>query len=888
MTDLHPQLRDNVRLLGELLGMSIAEHQGSAFLEKVEAIRLAAKEDRLRKGDASPGLLSILRELNDEDLLPVTRAFNQFLNLANIAEQYHGIRRHQDVCDIENMCDNLSAVIIKLKKKGLSRSQIFDAICDLRMEFVLTAHPTEVTRRTLIIKYEAIANLLARLDQSDLTEEEREEIVSQLRIRVAEAWHTDEIRTDRPTAVEESKWGFAVVENSLWQAIPAFFRRMDVALQHELGEVLPITSSPVQFASWMGGDRDGNPNVTAKVTQEVLLLARWMAADLYLRDIKNLRNQLSMWQANAELVAVVGETHEPYRVILAGLRDRLEATRRWTERSLEHFARSGQTTSLPEPEASVLLDINELMRPLQLCYESLRETGQMTIANGQLLDTLRRVACFGLTLVKLDIRQDAERHEEALSEITNYLGLGNYREWDEQTRQAFLLRELTGKRPLIPRQWSASPSVQEVLDTCAVIAQQPDATFGPYIISMAGQPSDVLAVILLLRESGMAETMPIVPLFETLEDLKHAPAAINALFQMPWYKQYCQGKQQVMIGYSDSAKDAGQMMAAWAQYQAQEALVEVAEQHDVRLTLFHGRGGTVGRGGGPANRAILSQPPGSVGGNFRITEQGEMIRFKFGLPRVAVQNLQIYTTAVLEATLTPPLKPKLEWRATMEWLTQRSLQSYREMVRKHPDFVAYFRASTPEQELGKLALGSRPAKRKAGGGVESLRAIPWIFAWTQNRLMLPAWLGADTALKAALEEGKGTVLQDMLHNWPFFKTHIDMLEMVLSKADPRIARYYDELLVPASLRGLGKQLRHRLKAAVVIVNTLKGQHELLTDNPVFNHSMKIRNPYTDPLHYLQAELLRRDRATGEGHPELVERALKVTMAGIAAGMRNTG
>jgi len=358
-----------------------------------------------------------------------------------------------------------------------------------------------------------------------------------------------------------------------------------------------------------------------------------------------------------------------------------------------------------------------------------------------------------------------------------------------------------------------------------------------------------------------------------------------------WYRDYCQGRQEVMIGYSDSSKDAGQLMAAWAQYQAQEQLTEVARRHGVHLTLFHGRGGTVGRGGGPANRAILSQPPGSVNGSFRITEQGEMIRFKFGLPRLAVQSLTLYSTAVIEATLAPPPGPEPEWRKTMDWLTERSLSAYREVVRENPDFVPYFRQVTPEQALGKLALGSRPARRKPSGGVESLRAIPWIFAWTQMRLMLPSWLGSDVALEEAARHGRMPVLREMMQGWPFFRTYVDMLEMVLAKADLRIASYYEQILVrDPSLRALGESLRSRLQGCIKRLLELKEQERLLEQEPVFAHSMRVRNPYTDPLHYLQAELLRRDRESeGKGEvPEMVERALKVTMAGIAAGMRNTG
>jgi phosphoenolpyruvate carboxylase len=430
-----------------------------------------------------------------------------------------------------------------------------------------------------------------------------------------------------------------------------------------------------------------------------------------------------------------------------------------------------------------------------------------------------------------------------------------------------------------------------VLATCEVVAQQTPEALGSYVISMASKPSDVLNVILLLREAGMTNPMRVVPLFETLDDLTGAPDSMAALYEVDWYREYCKGSQEVMIGYSDSSKDAGQMMAAWAQYQAQEKLTEVAGRFGIHLTLFHGRGGTVGRGGGPANRAILSQPPGSVNGSFRITEQGEMIRFKFGLPRLAEQSLTLYTTAVIEATLAPPRSPEPEWREAMDWLTERSLKAYRSVVRDNPDFVPYFRQVTPEQALGKLALGSRPARRKPGGGVESLRAIPWIFAWTQMRLMLPSWLGSDVALKEAFANDKVPVLREMMDSWPFFKTYVDMLEMVLAKSDLRIASHYEKTLTDdPQLLSLGKDLRERLQGCIANLLELKQQDMLLEKEPVFAHSMKVRNPYTDPLHYLQAELLKRDRESeGKGQvPELVERALKVTMAGIAAGMRNTG
>lgn len=880
MTELHPHLRDNVRLLGELLGESIRKYPGQDCFDLIEEVRAAAKSDRRQESGSGQRLVSLLSQLSDDQLLPVTRAFSQFLNLANLAEQYHGIRRkqghHADV-----MVESLGEVFDRLLAKDIPAEELHRRVTELSIEFVLTAHPTEVTRRTLILKYDEISNCLGQLDHDDLLPMERDEIVGRLRQLIAEAWHTDEIRYQRPTAVDEAKWGFAVIENSLWQALPRFLRGLDKSLIESTGKGLPIDAAPLRFASWMGGDRDGNPNVTHEVTREVFWLGRWMAADLYLRDIQTLRAELSMWEANDALRDAAGETREPYRAVLGQLRERLLRTRDWAEACV-----NGE----PADDTDILFENEELIAPLQLCYDSLVEAGLDSIADGLLLDTLRRAHTFGLPLVRLDIRQEAGRHAEAVGEIVSELGLGDYESWSEKQRQEFLVNELQGRRPLIPRHWEPSANVQEVLDTCAVIAEQTPESLGSYVISMASQPSDVLSVILLLRESGMTHPLRVVPLFETLDDLRGAPDTMTALFQVDWYREYCAGRQEVMIGYSDSAKDAGQMMAAWAQYQAQEQLTTVAQEYGVHLTLFHGRGGTVGRGGGPANRAILSQPPGSVNGSFRITEQGEMIRFKFGLPRLAEQSLTLYATAVIEATLAPPPGPQDEWREMMDWMTERSLKAYREVVRENPDFVTYFRQATPEQALGKLALGSRPARRKATGGVESLRAIPWIFAWTQMRMMLPSWLGSDVALKEAAEAGHVPMLREMMERWPFFKTYVDMLEMVLAKSDLRIASYYEKTLVEPGLQHLGEDLRTRLAGCIQQVKDLKQQDELLLDEPVFAHSLRVRNPYTDPLHYLQAELLRRDRESEDRGevPELVERALKVTMAGIAAGMRNTG
>ena len=521
------------------------------------------------------------------------------------------------------------------------------------------------------------------------------------------------------------------------------------------------------------------------------------------------------------------------------------------------------------------------------------------IANGKLLDYIHRVNCFGIELLKLDIRQESGRHRQAISAITEYLGLGNFETWTEQARQNFLLQELQSKRPLLPKYLNEPagsliehPDVQEVFATMRTLAKQPQESLGAYIISMAEYPSDVLAVLLLQKEADIKHPLRVVPLFETLKDLDGAASTMNTLFGMHWYKQHIQGKHEVMIGYSDSAKDAGFMSANWAQYRAQEELTAVAQTHGVQLTLFHGRGGSISRGGAPTQQALFSQPPGSISGAIRVTEQGEMIRFKFGLEGIALQNLEVYTAATLEATLLPPPVPKDEWRALMDEMTDLSVQVYRQTVRENPHFVKYLRTVTPELELQMLPLGSRPAKRKVSGGIESLRAIPWVFAWTQIRLMLPAWLGTGAAINQVIANDQKALLDEMLQEWPYFQTLIDMLEMVLSKADGHVALYYEAHLTDdEDLKVLGEQLRQRLKDAVKTLLALKGESKLLSSNEVLDQSMKVRKPYLLPLHLLQAELMKRRRLymnekQAENTP--VDHALMVTIAGIAAGLRNTG
>jgi len=876
VSDRQASLRENVRLLGDCLGETMINHLGEDLLNQVEDIRRLSKEGR-QAGDSAP-LIAALEALNDDEIVPVARAFNQFLNLSNIAEQYHRVHRRRTNESLGVYQNPVGDLLARLHDNGHSQESILSTLKEQSIELVLTAHPTEVVRRSLIQKYDNISSELEALDKDNILPLEEDIHVRRLSEIITQAWHTDEIRDQRPTPVDEAKWGFAVIEQSLWQAIPRFYRQLEQQFSRHLdGALMPMDLAPVKFATWMGGDRDGNPNVTAKVTKEVSLLARWMAADLYIKDLNVLRSEFSMSECNQALRDRVGESTQPYREILRNLENKMIATRDWAQACIK-----GETAS----RENILLDSKQLHDDLVLCHQSLIDCGMKVIANGRLLDLIRCAATFGLSLVKLDVRQDASRHIDALSAITRFYGVGDYAEWDEASRQAFLLTELNSKRPLLPRDWVTTSEVKEVLDTFAMIADGDASSFGSYVISMASAPSDVLAVALLLQESGVVQKMRIVPLFETLADLDNAQPTIEQLFSMPWYKAYIDGQQEVMIGYSDSAKDAGQIAATWGQYRAQEALTDLCHKHGVRLTLFHGRGGTVGRGGGPAHVAILSQPPGSVNGSIRVTEQGEMIRFKFGIPDIAVRSLELYCSAVLEATLMPAEAPKEEWRAVMDEMAEIGMNQYRSIVRGHEDFVPYFRAITPEQELAELPLGSRPARRKSDGGVESLRAIPWIFAWMQIRLMLPAWLGAESALQQAVDSGHLEKLRQMREEWPFFSAYLDMLDMVLAKAEPEIAEYYEKRLVPEELKPLGRLLRNKLQKVSSLIIELKEQERLIEDNQTIRQSIDVRNPYIDPLHYLQAELLYRSRQTSDN--KKVSKALMITMAGIASGMQNTG
>ena len=884
--DPHQALRDDVRLLGELFGDTLRDLEGGTLFERVEQVRALAKAAHAGEPAAFEALAERLSDLPVASAVPIAAAFAQFLTLANIAEQHHRVRRRRDYARDPSgrpQPGSCADAFERLRAGGTPPGSLAAAVRSLRIELVLTAHPTEMVRRTLLQAHRRIADLLAERDRAgDLTPAEREAVIDGLRREIATVWQTEHVR-DRPVSpLDEVRGGLAVFEQTLWEAVPQYLRQVERAL----GEPLPLDAAPLRFGSCIGGDRDGNPNVTPEITRQAIWMARWTAADLYAREIDALRAELSLANGSPELQASAGGVSEPYRVVLRTVAARLHATRAYAAAEIERQDAGVDAVATPP-----YLVADELAEPLHLCRRSLIETGNDRIAAGRLTDVLRRIAAFGLTLARLDIRQDAARHTEAIEWMARVWNLPSYADASEEARVAMLLGEMAGSaRALadLPLGGDAVPdAVRDTLDTFRTAAALPNGSLGAYVITMASRPSDVLAVEFLQRIAGARFLQRVVPLFETGADLEHAGSVLDALFAIPAYRARIGDEQEVMIGYSDSAKDAGRFAAAWLLYRAQEDIVASCTRHGVRVTLFHGRGGTVGRGGGPTHLAIRSQPPGSIDGRLRVTEQGEMIQAKFGLVDIAVRSMEVYTTATLEATLSPSAQPAPAWRAAMERCAERARSSYRALVYDTPEFLDYFHAATPEPELRDLRIGSRPARRGGGAGVEGLRAIPWQFAWTQTRLLLPSWLGVEEALAAAgVSAADSALLKTMYARWPFFQSTLDLIEMVIAKADPRIAAEYERRLAPPALHPLGRSLRDRLAKATAAVLAITGHQEPVETMPVLRRSIDVRNPYVDPINLAQIELLSRMRRRPPA-PEL-RRAFAITVDGIAAGMRNTG
>eukprot|EP00501_MAST-03F_sp_TOSAG23-6_P002688 GSMAST32.ASY1.ANO1.2836.1 assembled CDS len=850
----HEDLRKNIKFLGWALGTCIRDESKAAY-DTVEKLRGLAKEWRLEKKDQKNEklneIITISSSLSPGAIHKVARAFTHFLALANSAEAHHRLkRRREDDLQIDKTNTNTLEDYPQPLNTTLGTFQQL-----LGVNIILTAHPTEVNRRTVVRRHIDIGNALAARDRKGMTWFEKKEAEEQLRRQVETLWWTDEIRRAKPTPNKEAAHGIEIAANSLWPAIPKVLRRIDDELCSMTGiqKPLPPDIAPVKFGSWMGGDRDGNPNVTPKITREVAIMSRLRAAKLIKEAMIDLRDNLSLKNNSQEHLK-----HQPYAHLFHHLAQQCDATISILEKDdLIHNV---------EP----LLSSEELVNTLMVAYNSLIEAGRNTIADGKLRDVIRQVKCFGLALLPLDCRNESVRHS-----------IGSYLDWDEDTRMRWLLKELSEKRPLLPTKGFSNNDFCDTLGTFDMIASLPPENLSAYVISMAQNASDVLAVRLLQSEAGVAVPMRVVPLFETLDDLQRAPTIMQSLWDIPWFKGDINAKQEVMLGYSDSSKDAGRLAAAWAQYIAQEKLVNSSQAVGVDLTLFHGKGGTVSRGGDPyVFRAICAQPYGTVNGKFRITEQGEIITQNYGNPGIAERHLNTYIAAILYEKFLPKgnRQPKEEHRLLMDALGDRSCQAYRRIVRDEPAFIPYFRSATPELEIAALNVGSRPAKRRPTGGVETLRAIPWVFSWAQTRLNLTAWLGIGTAFES-LGPLERKTLQDMYSHWPWFTALVDVVDMVLAKTESDIAENYDRQLVETLEKGestAGFDADELLHLAVT-------ERELL--------ALLVRNPYVDPLNVFQAEVLRRLRENkykDESEKAVLEDSLVICINGIANGQKNTG
>ena len=841
-------LRDDVRLLGNILGNVIKKQEGQTFFNLVEKIRKLSKANRanIKQQDSYKKISKTLSQINPSNTYKLTRAFSHFMNFINLAESIDASRT-LDEFENNKAKANKNIFIEEIfeelfKDRKISSNKIYNTAKNLNIGIVLTAHPTEVKRRTLIQKYHNITELLEQRELMKSFPSKQKIIDRKLYDEITIIWNTDDLKRTKPSPFDEARWGLAIIEDSLWETIPKVYRRLNSIFVKNMGKGLPKNFNPIEFGSWMGGDRDGNPNVTADVTKEVILLSRWEAAKLYEKSLTKLIRSYSMGKCSKEIKKKTGESFEPYRVYLRPLRDKMRITHRSIEQHLVY--------NKPLNEKILLNSREEILKPLRVVRKSLEENQNENLASGELLDLMRRAKCFGINLARLDIRQESSRHSQLIAEYIKRKYQQNYYKWSERKKINFLANQIKKKKNLLTNFEFKNKENKEVWSTFKTISKQPDECLGAYVISMTSSISDIVTVSFLQKEAQIKNKLRVVPLFETLDDLINSKAIMNSLFQEKWYRKLINNKQEVMIGYSDSSKDAGKICASWHQYKAQEEIVKLAKKFKIDVTFFHGRGGSAGRGGGPIQATLRSQPPYSVNGKIRITDQGEVIQQKYGYEPLAKYNLCSYIGAVTEATLNPPPAPKKNWRDLIEKMSDISKSSYRKNINQNSDFIRYFKTVTPHVSLGKLLIGSRPSKRKNVDNIKSLRAIPWVFAWTQIRLMLPAWLGSAEALRySSIKKFKSTLL-DMERNWPFFNSMLDILDMVISKVDPEISKIYEKYLADHKLIRIGKKLRYQFET-IKKLNKKITPKEIINARKQFRNIIVARNIYTEVLNVIQ-------------------------------------
>ena len=879
-------LREDVRYLGTILGKVIKEQEGEKFFNLVEKIRKLSKVNKINYSNHSYGkIIRNIKNLNSKNTFKLTRAFTHFMNLINLAESIDASRNLNEYENSKKKNSNKNIFIEEIfedlfSNKKLSENKIYNLAKNLNVGIVLTAHPTEVKRRTLIQKYHKIIEILEERDLLINYPSKLKLLDKKLFDELTIIWNTDDLKRSKPSPFDEARWGLAIIEDSLWDTIPKVYRRLNSIFVQNMGKGLPKNFNPIEFGSWMGGDRDGNPNVTAKVTKEVILLSRWEAAKLYEKTLTKIIRSYSMEKCSKKILKQTGKSYEPYRVFLRPLRDKMRATHRMIEQHLVH--------KKPLDQKNLLKSKEEILKPLRVVRQSLEQNNNENLASGELLDLMRRAKCFGINLAKLDIRQESSRHTQLITEFVKRKYNKNYLKFSENEKIDFLKSKINSSKNFINKFKFRNKENKEVWDTFNVLSKEPSECLGAYVISMTSSASDILSVSFLQKEAKIKNKLRVVPLFETLDDLINAKSIMENLFSYKWYRNLIKHKQEVMIGYSDSSKDAGKICASWHQYKAQEEIVKLAKKHNIEVVFFHGRGGSAGRGGGPIQATLRSLPPNSVNGKIRITDQGEVIQQKYGYEPLAKYNLCSYIGAVSEASLNPPPQPKKSWRTLIEKMAEISKSSYRKNINQNSDFIKYFKTVTPHVSLGKLSIGSRPSKRKNVDNIQSLRAIPWIFAWTQIRLMLPAWLGSAEALRYASIKDFRKILYDMERNWPFFNSMLDILDMVISKVDTDISKIYEEYLADEKLKRVGKRLRFQFEV-IKKLNKEITPKEIINARKQFRTSVVIRNIYAEVLNIIQPIVIKKIKTNkNKSNKKYLNDALLTSIAGISAAMKNTG
>ena len=879
--------RENVRYLGNILGRVIKKQEGRKFFELVEKVRKLSKANKTNPNvnQTNRKVIRAIKNLSPKNSFKLTRAFTHFMNFINLADLIDASRSLNEYENSKKKISNNNLFIEEIfedlfNNKKISETQIYNTAKNLNIGIVLTAHPTEVKRRTLIQKYHNIIKILEQRDLLKSFPSKLKILDKELFDELTIIWNTDDLKRFKPSPFDEARWGLAIIEDSLWDTIPKVYRRLNSIFVQNMDKGLPKNFNPIQFGSWMGGDRDGNPNVTAEVTRKVILLSRWEAAKLYEKTLTKIIRSYSMEKCSNKILKKVGRSFEPYRVFLRPLRDKMRITHRSIEQHL--------VNNKPLDQKKLLNSREEILKPLRVVRESLEQNQNENIASGELLDLMRRAKCFGINLARLDIRQESSRHSQLINEFVKKRHNKNYLKFSENERIQFLKKQIISKKNRINKFQFKNRENKEVWSTFKILANEPSECLGAYVISMTTSASDILSVSFLQKEANIKNKLRVVPLFETLDDLINAKEIMEKLFSQSWYRKIIKNNQEVMIGYSDSSKDAGKICASWHQYKAQEEIIKLGKKFNISVSFFHGRGGSAGRGGGPIQATLRSQPPNSVNGKIRITDQGEVIQQKYGYEPLAKYNLCSYIGAVTEATLNPPPVPKKNWRSLIEKMSEISKNSYRKNINQSSDFIKYFKTVTPHKALGKLSIGSRPSKRKNVDNIKSLRAIPWVFAWTQIRLMLPAWLGSAEALRYSYINQFRKTLFDMERNWPFFNSMLDMLDMVISKADPEISKIYEEYLADESLKRVGRKLRFQFDV-IKKLNKKITPKEIIVSRKQFRTSVIIRNIYSEVLNIIQPIVIKKlKNSKNKQDKAYFNDALLTSIAGISAAMKNTG